>query len=165
VCPEAVDNSRLSVFDGWTAQAEEILAAKPDLVLASVPYQLEAVRETLKAGTRFLALALIAGIMGVPDRGERVVSGMQAAIEKMRVLCATDGPKPSVFCEEWGKPFLLRRWRKLNQTSSSQAGAGLAIAFHSTGSSNNAAGRTSEPCDIDNCSALATNCSTHRLQA
>ena len=97
VCPEVADGSRLIVSDSWTAQSEQILAAKPDLVLASVPYQLEAVAEILKAGIRFLGLApqtladiyadiaLIAGIMGVPERGEQVVSTMQGAIEDVRV--------------------------------------------------------------------------------
>ena len=82
VCPEVGDGSRVIVSDSWTAQAEQILAAKPDLVLASVPYQLEAVAEILKAGVRFLGLAprtladiyadimAIAGVMGAGDAGE-----------------------------------------------------------------------------------------------
>ena len=118
VCPEATNGSRLIVSDSWTAQAEQIRAAKPDLVLASVPYQLEAVGEIMKAGVRFLALAprtladvyadivAISGIMGVPERGEQVVLGMQAVIEEVRLLCITTEPKPRVFCEEWGKPII-----------------------------------------------------------
>ena len=70
------DGSRVIVADSWSAQAEQIIAAKPDLVIASVPYQLEAVAEILKAGVRFLGLvprtltdiyrdiAAIAGVMG-----------------------------------------------------------------------------------------------------
>src|SRR6516225_10137991 len=57
VCPEVADGSRVIVSDSWSAQAEQIIAAKPDLVIASVPYQLEAVAEILKAGVRFLGLA------------------------------------------------------------------------------------------------------------
>jgi iron complex transport system substrate-binding protein len=117
VCPEVATGSRLIVSDSWTAQAAQILAAKPDLVLASVPYQLEAVAEILKAGTRFLGLAprtladiyadiaTIAGIMGVPERGEQVVSNMQAAIENVRACSATVA-RSRVFCEEWGKPII-----------------------------------------------------------
>jgi iron complex transport system substrate-binding protein len=117
VCPEAANGSRLIVSDSWTAQAAQILAAEPDLVLASVPYQLEAVAEILKAGTRFLGLAprtladiyadiaAIAGIMGVPERGEQVVSRMQAAIENVRAR-STIVDRPRVFCEEWGKPII-----------------------------------------------------------
>ena len=118
VCPEAADTSRLIVSDSWTAQAEQILAVKPDLVLASVPYQLDSVGEILKAGVRFLGLAprtlsdiytdiaAIAGIMGVPDRGSQVVTNMQEAIDEIRQTCATSPLKPKVFCEEWGKPII-----------------------------------------------------------
>ena len=118
VCPEVANSSRLIVSDSWTAQTEQIRAAQPDLVLASVPYQLEAVGEILKAGVRFLALAprtladiygdivAIAGIMGVPERGEKVVADMQTAIEDVRIRCTPVSEKPRVFCEEWGKPII-----------------------------------------------------------
>ena len=118
VCPEVSNSSRLIVSDSWTAQAAEILSARPDLVLASVPYQLEAVCEILKAGVRFLGLAprtladiyadvnTIAGIMGVPDRGQQVIAEMQSAIAEIRTMCTTDSPRPRVFCEEWGRPIL-----------------------------------------------------------
>jgi iron complex transport system substrate-binding protein len=117
VCPEVTHGSRLIISDSWTAQAEQILAARPDLVLASVPYQLEAVAEILKAGTRFLGLAphtlaeiyadivAIAGIMGVPERGDQVVYRIQAAIEDVRAR-STALARPRVFCEEWGKPII-----------------------------------------------------------
>lgn len=118
VCPEAADGSRLIVSDSWTAQAEQILAVKPNLVLASVPYQLESVAEILKASVRFLGLAprtladiysditAIAGIMGVPERGKQVVSRMQSAIDDVRAICEKNSIKPKVFCEEWGKPII-----------------------------------------------------------
>ena len=118
VCPEVAVNSRQIVSDSWTAQSEEIRAARPDLVVASVPYQAEAVIEVLKVGVRFLAfaprtlsdiygdIAALAGIMGVPERGEQVVHAMQAAINEIRVACATTAIKPRVFCEEWGKPLI-----------------------------------------------------------
>jgi len=117
VCPEAVGGSRLIVSDSWTAQAAQILAAKPDLVVASVPYQLDAVSEILQAGIRFLGLAprtladiytdilAIAGAMNVPERGEQVIASMQAAIDDVRPP-STTGDKPRVFCEEWGKPII-----------------------------------------------------------
>src|SRR6516225_11386609 len=96
VCPEVADGSRTIVADSWSAQAEQIIAAKPDLVIASVPYQLEAVAETLKAGVRFLGLAprtlndiyrdiaAIAGIMGAPERGSAVIQRMRDAVEEIR---------------------------------------------------------------------------------
>ena len=118
VCPEVVDGSRPIVSDSWTAQADEIRAAHPDLVIASVPYQAEAVAEVLKAGVRFLGfaprtladiygdIASLAAIMSVPDRGEQIIRAMQAAIEEVRAACAGDAKKSRVFCEEWGKPII-----------------------------------------------------------
>src|SRR3974390_25727 len=118
VCPEVAVGSRIIVSDSWTAQSEEIAASKPDLVIASVPYQREAVEEILKAGVRFLGLAprtladifgdiaTIAGVMGVSDRGEQVIAEMQAAVEAVRAQCASAATRPRVFCEEWGKPVI-----------------------------------------------------------
>ena len=117
VCPEVADSSRVIISDSWTAQSQEILATHPDLVLASVPYQLNAVAEILKAGVRFLGLAPktladiyadiagIAGIMGVWERGQSVVAGMQEAIAGVRERTANTS-RPRVFCEEWGKPII-----------------------------------------------------------
>jgi len=118
VCPEIADGPRMIISDSWTAHAVEILVARPDLVIASVPYQLEAVGEILKAGVRFLGLApsrladiyadivAIAGIMGFPQHGEDVVASMQNEIDEVRVRCIADGNPPRVFCEEWGKPII-----------------------------------------------------------
>jgi iron complex transport system substrate-binding protein len=117
VCPEIRKREIAIVSDSWTAQAEQIIAARPDLVIASVPYQLEAVAQILKAGVRFLGLApkslddiytdilTIAGAIGEPDRGEEIVTSMQSEIaavgERTRGF-----EKLKVFCEEWGKPII-----------------------------------------------------------
>jgi len=118
VCPEVSKGTRRIVSDSWTSQADEIRAAQPDLVIASVPYQLEAVGEILKAGTRFIGLAprtlhdvfaditVIAGVMGVAERGESVVAAMRQAIDEVRGGVTGTGAKPKVFCEEWGKPII-----------------------------------------------------------
>jgi len=117
VCPEVSDGSRVIVSDSWTAQAEQIGAAKPDLVLASVPYQLEAVAQILKAGVRFLGLAprtlddiytdisAISGVMGASEAGQRVIAHMSARIEEVRQLTSATA-RQTVFCEEWGKPII-----------------------------------------------------------
>ena len=122
VAPEAADGSRLIISDSWSAQSEQILAAGPELVVASVPYQRDAVIEILKSGVRFLGLApktladiytdiaTIAGIMGAAERGEAVIAAMQARIEDVRRRSA-DAPKAKVFCEEWGKPiYVSQHW-------------------------------------------------------
>jgi iron complex transport system substrate-binding protein len=108
---------RLIIADSWTSKASEILAARPDLVIAAVPYQEAAVVEILKAGIRFLGLAprtlddiytdiaLISASVGAAERGARVISDMQAAIEDMRRQTASL-PRKRVFSEEWGKPII-----------------------------------------------------------
>src|SRR5512132_1311242 len=45
------------IQDSWTAKSDEITLANPDIVIASVPYQMEAVAEIIKSGVRFLGLA------------------------------------------------------------------------------------------------------------
>src|ERR1019366_10447589 len=84
---------RLIIADSWSSKASEILAARPDLVIAAVPYQEAAVTEILKAGVRFLGLAprtlddiytdiaTIAGCADSSERGARVISDMRAQIE------------------------------------------------------------------------------------
>jgi iron complex transport system substrate-binding protein len=122
VCPALREQEKLIVADSWTAQALQILAAKPDMVIASVPYQLEAVAEILKAGVPFLGFAPhsmhdvycdithIAAILAVPERGRRLIEEMQSEIHHvgLRAQQATEGAsRPQVYCEEWGKPLIL----------------------------------------------------------
>src|SRR5215472_13452995 len=57
VVPAVADGSITILADSWTADTSEIVAAQPDLVIASVPYQEKAIGEILKAGARFLGLA------------------------------------------------------------------------------------------------------------
>jgi iron complex transport system substrate-binding protein len=116
VCPEAA-SGRIIVDDSWSADAEQIRAAKTDLVIAAVPYRENSVTEILKAGARFLGLAprtladiytdiaSIAGIVGVPDRGQQVCDQMAAAINDVRRQTSSL-PRRRVFCEEWGKPLI-----------------------------------------------------------
>jgi iron complex transport system substrate-binding protein len=121
VVPEISHTSRMIIADSWTANAEEIVAAKPDLVIAAVPYQQNAVSEILKSGARFLGLApktlsdiytdiaTIAGAVGVGERGEEVIRTMQRHIQAVREQVrarASHSPPPKVFCEEWGKPLI-----------------------------------------------------------
>jgi iron complex transport system substrate-binding protein len=127
VCPSLKEQEQRKtiVADSWTAQSSEILAAKPDLVIASVPYQLEAVAEILKTGIPFLGFAPhslqdiysdishIAGIMGVPERGNQIIAEMQDEIAgiRRRVEALKAANKPGVYCEEWGKPLIhSQRW-------------------------------------------------------
>jgi iron complex transport system substrate-binding protein len=117
VVPELATQPRIILADSWTANAEQITAVRPDLVIASVPYQEKAVVEILKSGARFLGLAprsladiyadiaIIAGVVGASVRGEEVIARMQERIEQARARAA-GLPRPKVFCEEWGKPLI-----------------------------------------------------------
>jgi iron complex transport system substrate-binding protein len=122
VCPELRNRGVAIVSDSWTASAKQIEATMPDLVIASVPYQEKAVVEILKAGARFLGLApktladiyrdiaSIAGVMGVPERGQQEIERMQQQIAEVCQL-TNSSPRPRVFCEEWGKPLIAsQRW-------------------------------------------------------
>ena len=100
------------------------MAAKPDLVIASVPYQLESVAEILKSGVPFLGLApkslddiykdimMIARVVSSEElgaseaRGLKPVARMEKDVQAMRQK--TMGlTRPLVYCEEWGKPLIL----------------------------------------------------------
>jgi len=117
VVPEITAHPHTVLADSWTANAQEIIAAAPDLVIAAVPFQEKAVAEILKSGVRFLGLApktladiytdiaTIAGLVGTSERGEVVIVEMQQRIEQVRARTA-GLPRPTVFCEEWGKPLI-----------------------------------------------------------
>jgi iron complex transport system substrate-binding protein len=117
VVPKVKDGERLIVSDSWSAKAAQIVAAEPDLVIASVPYRIEALQEILKAGIRFLALApktlddiytdiaMIAGCVAASDRGQQMISEMRGEIARVRRVAENLPPK-RVFCEEWGKPVI-----------------------------------------------------------
>jgi iron complex transport system substrate-binding protein len=117
VCPE-IDRAQVAIVaDSWTAQAAQISQLKPELVIASVPYQEKAVAEIMKCGARFLGLApksladvyadiaMIAGIMGEAPAGSGVIRKMQDEISATESR-ARNLPRPRVFCEEWGKPLI-----------------------------------------------------------
>ncbi len=122
VVPEVADGSRVILADSWTADTAQIVAAQPDLVIASVPYQEKAVSEILRAEVRFLGMApktmediytdiaTVAGMVGAADRGESVIAAMRAQINDAGARIATTS-RPRVWCEEWGKPVIAsQRW-------------------------------------------------------
>ncbi len=118
VCPGIAQSQVSIIQDAWSAKAEEILAARPDLVIASVPYRMEAVAEILKSGAQFLGLApkrlhdvysdisSIAGIMHASDRGHYIIREMEMEIARVRSRNAPRAERPGVYCEEWGKPLI-----------------------------------------------------------
>lgn len=117
ICPEVKERGLTIVADSWTAQAEQIRSARPDFVIASVPYQEKSLAEVLKAGVPFLALApkkladvyadiaIIARLVGAEEEGACVIRCMQEQVEAIREETRSL-PRPRVFCEEWGKPLI-----------------------------------------------------------
>lgn len=121
VCPALAADAKMIVQDSWTADVRQITDANPDLVIASVPYQMESLAEILKAGVPVLALAPktlkdvygdiqhIANMLGVPERGRKLIAEMRAEVEAVgaRVNAILRGNlRPLVYCEEWGKPLI-----------------------------------------------------------
>ena len=123
VCPEVRETGCIIVEDSWSAKAEQIMAARPGLVIASVPYRLESVAEILKSGVPFLGLApkslddiykdimMIARVMGLEtragsQRGTELVARMEKEVQSMWQKTA-GLTRPLVYCEEWGKPLIL----------------------------------------------------------
>ncbi|HEX9201948.1 MAG TPA: ABC transporter substrate-binding protein [Acidobacteriaceae bacterium] len=106
------------LHDSWTADTTEILATRPELVIASVPYRMESLAAILKSGLPVLALAphaladiyadtrLIATLVHADP--EPLITRMQAAIETTRARTShlRSEQRPSVYCEEWGKPLI-----------------------------------------------------------
>jgi iron complex transport system substrate-binding protein len=118
ICPKVKELGIAIVHDSWTADSKQIRAVNPDLVIASVPYQLEAVAEILKSGAQFLGLAphslrdiygdisSIAGVMNEANRGQHLIREMQMETERVRSRNAGASRRPRVYCEEWGKPLI-----------------------------------------------------------
>src|SRR5215813_10199197 len=118
VCPELENSGRAIIEDSWSAKTEEIVAARPDLVIASVPYRVESLVEIMKCGVPCLCLSPksladvyqdmlhISRIMGQEQRGHTLVARMQEEIASLRQK-ANVADKPLVCCEEWGKPLIL----------------------------------------------------------
>jgi iron complex transport system substrate-binding protein len=115
--PELAARNLRILHDSWTADGEEIRAAQPDLVIASVPYRMESLAAILKTGLPVLALAphglediykdirLMASLVDAREKGEELILSMQESMRATERQCA-DSPRRTVYCEEWGKPMI-----------------------------------------------------------
>jgi iron complex transport system substrate-binding protein len=116
--PRLVQRPVTVVKDSWSCTTDEILAACPGLVLASVPYRMESLAALLKAGCPVLTLAphtladiyadirLLGSIVDRVEAAESLVAEMQQEISATCAGLASDSPRPVVYCEEWGKPLI-----------------------------------------------------------
>jgi iron complex transport system substrate-binding protein len=116
--PELADRNLHILHDSWTANTGEILAAKADMVIASVPYRMESLAAILKSGLPILTLAphsladiykdirLIAAHVDAQPEAESLIANMQFAIASTRDRAESRTHTPVVYCEEWGKPLI-----------------------------------------------------------
>jgi iron complex transport system substrate-binding protein len=116
--PELATKNLHILHDSWTANTDEILAAKADLVIASVPYRMESLAAILKSGLPILTLAphsiadiykdirLIAAHVNAQAEAESLIAQMQSAIASTRARSEARSHTPIVYCEEWGKPLI-----------------------------------------------------------
>ena len=120
--PELAARNLPILHDSWSfdksGNLEVLLAARPDLVIASVPYRMESLAAILKSGLPVLALAphslsdvyadtrLIAAHAAADP--EPLIAHMQQAIAATRARTQHIPPaeRPLVYCEEWGKPLI-----------------------------------------------------------
>jgi iron complex transport system substrate-binding protein len=114
--PELAERNLYILHDSWTANTGEILAANPDLVLASVPYRMESLAAILKSGLPVLTLAphsladiykdirLIASVVNAQPEAESIIHQMQSAVASAEKRSESRTQTPVVYCEEWGKP-------------------------------------------------------------
>jgi iron complex transport system substrate-binding protein len=120
--PELSARNLPILHDSWSfdkaGNLEALVAAKPDAVIASVPYRMESLAAILKSGLPILTLAphslaniytdirLIASVAHADP--EPLISNMQRSVAEMRARTAHLDPaeKPLIYCEEWGKPLI-----------------------------------------------------------
>lgn len=116
--PELRSHNLSIVADSWTTTMVELLAVRPNLVIASVPYRPESLAAILRAGCPVLTLAphclddiyadiqLLASIVNAVEAGEGLVTQMTTGIDAVRTASAGALTRPRVYCEEWGKPLI-----------------------------------------------------------
>lgn len=121
--PELARHNLPLLEDSWSfhtrpASLATLLATRPDLVVASLPYQLDSLASILKAGLPTLALAphdlaaifadirLLASVTDASSAAETILAGFTQILDQTRALASTAATRPLVYCEEWGKPLI-----------------------------------------------------------
>jgi len=115
--PQLADRNLPILHDSWTANTSEITATNPDIVVASVPYRMESLAAVLKASIPVLTLAprdldtivadirLLATLTHAEPEAEVLLRHFNDTLEDARARTASL-PRPTVYCEEWGKPLI-----------------------------------------------------------
>ena len=113
------EKPRVSAF--LSAKTEKILALKPDLVLGFSDLQADIARDLAKAGLNVLIfnqrsveeilgmIQVLASMVGVPQKGERLVASLEKNLEEIRK--SAPRRRPRVYFEEWDEPMICGiRW-------------------------------------------------------
>lgn len=119
--PEARQKPKVSSF--LHARYEKIEALEPDLILAFSDLQAEITHDLIKKGypvftfnQRSVAeilqmIRVLAGIVGVPAKGEALVSALERDLDAIRERATRRRHRPRVFFEEWYDPLISGiRW-------------------------------------------------------
>jgi len=119
--PEARQKPKVSAF--ISAKFDKILALEPDLVLAFSDLQADIAGELIRRGITVLAfnqrsvqeildvVQLLANVVGVPDKGMKLVSEMESGLAAIRESAAQFSRRPRVLFEEWNDPLISGiRW-------------------------------------------------------
>jgi iron complex transport system substrate-binding protein len=119
--PEARLKPKVSAFT--SAKFDKIMAVKPDLVLAFSDLQADIVRELIARGVNVVAfnqrsiaeifemINMLARIVGVPEKGERLLARLQSELRLIADSAARLPKRPRVFFEEWNEPLISGiRW-------------------------------------------------------
>jgi len=119
--PEARQKPKVSSF--LHARYEKIEALKPDLILAFSDLQADITTDLVKRGypvftfnQRSVAeilqmIRVLAGMVGVADKGEALVAGLENGLNEIRDRAASLPRRPKVFFEEWYDPLISGiRW-------------------------------------------------------
>ena len=115
------EKPRVSAF--LSAQQDKILALKPDLVLGFSDLQADIARDLAKAGLNVVLfnqrsvdeilsmVLMLASMVGAAERGQRLVSELEANLADVRAAAARLPKRPRVYFEEWDEPQISAiRW-------------------------------------------------------
>jgi iron complex transport system substrate-binding protein len=114
--PEARQKPKVSSF--LHARFEKIEALEPDLILAFSDLQADITTELVKRGhtvftfnQRSVAeilqmIHVLAGIVGVAEKGERLARELQAGLDRIRDVSGGWARRPRVYFEEWDDPLI-----------------------------------------------------------
>jgi iron complex transport system substrate-binding protein len=114
--PEARQKPRVSAY--LSARYEKIAALEPDLVLAFSDLQADIASELVRRGLAVFTfnqrsvdeilqmILVLGGIVGCPERAERLVGELKEGLEDVRRSAASFPKRPRVFFEEWDDPLI-----------------------------------------------------------